>query len=93
LVERHEITIPSGFSGYGLPFEVQLECAWARYSGRVTCEGTQLICERQMDTLGGIVPTDRFVEFKQFWEACARADQADVVLMRTGRQLPSELGG
>lgn len=83
LVERHEIAVPAGFSGYGLPFETHLECEWAKYSNRVTFENSQLLCERQMETLGGIVPTDRFTEFKQFWEACARADQADVVLMRT----------
>jgi hypothetical protein len=83
LVERHEIAVPAGFAGYGLPFEVQLDCEWAKYSNRVTFEKSRLLCERRMDTLGGIVPTDQFAEFKNFWEACARADQADVVLMRT----------
>jgi hypothetical protein len=82
LVERHEIAVPDGFHDYGLPFEVDLKCQWAQYHCRITCQDSQLVCERRMDTFGGIVPTDEFARFKAFWEECARADQADVVLMR-----------
>jgi hypothetical protein len=82
LVERHEIQIPDGFSGYGLPYVANHECPWCSYSLQVTCDAPQLVCERQMDIRGGIVPAERFAEFKRFWEACARADQADMVLVK-----------
>ena len=82
LEERHEIAIPAGFTGYGLPFEVKNECQWANYSCHVTCEDGRLVCQRRMDTRGGIVPTDHFAQFKSFWEACARSDRSDIVLMK-----------
>jgi len=82
LVERHEIALPPGFAGYGLPFEVRHECRWAAYHSRITFQDSRLVCDRQMDTRGGIVPAAAFSEFKRFWEECARADRADVVLIR-----------
>ncbi len=82
LVERHEIQIPAGFTGYGLPYQQDHESPWCGYSLQVTCEGSRLVCQRRMESRGGIVSTDRFTEFKRFWEACARADQTDVVLMK-----------
>lgn len=81
--ERHRIKLPTGFHGYGLPYRFEHRCPWANYLLTVIGEGQELICERQMETVWGIVPADRFAEFKQFWEQCARADLMDVVLMRT----------
>ena len=81
LVERHEIEVPAGFSGYALPQVVRHECPWASYSLSITCERNKLLCERQMETHGGIVPRESFGEFKTFWEVCTRADALDVVLV------------
>ena len=68
-------------SGYALPQEVRHECPWASYSLSNTCERNRLVCERQMETRGGIVPHESFGEFKTFWEICTRADALDVVLV------------
>jgi hypothetical protein len=80
--ERHEIELPAGFLGYGLPYACDENSEWGTYFCRITAEGSRLVCERRVDYLGGIIPPERFAEFKQFWEACARADAADVVLMK-----------
>jgi hypothetical protein len=88
LFERHEIDLPASFAGYGLPFDVNLKCPWAEYRCRVECENGQLVCERQMDNLGGIVSAKEFAEFKAFWEECARSDRADVVLVRRTDDAP-----
>jgi hypothetical protein len=87
LLERHEIKMPPGFHGYGLPYDFHRKCRWAEYRCQVKCENGMLVCERQMDTLGGIVPTDQFDDFKTFWGDCSRSDRADVVLMRTKSEL------
>jgi len=34
-----------------------------------------------MDTFGGIVPTEEFQRFREFWAACAKSDVADIVLV------------
>jgi hypothetical protein len=81
--ERYEVALPEGFEGYGLPYRVQEESEWGRYSLEMTADGSRLVAERVVDYLGGIVPSENFTEFKRFWDACARADTTDVVLMRT----------
>lgn len=85
--ERHEIRAPAGYHGYGLPYEVQEECDWISYACSVTFENGagengRLVCERKVVYRGGIVPTKRFAEYRKFWEACARSDAADVLLVR-----------
>lgn len=80
--ERYEIDVPEGFAGYGLPYHTEEECQWGRYCCRITTENSRLVAERTVDYLGGIVSPEQFAEFKRFWETCARADAADVVLMK-----------
>ena len=80
--DRHEIDIPPGFAGYGLPYTVTADSPWGRYSCSIVSEASRLICHRRIEHQGGIVPPEKFLEFKQFWETCARSDAADVVLMK-----------
>jgi len=84
--ESHEIEIPPGFAGYGLPYLTKKDCDWGTYACSVRVDQTRFICKRQVEYRGGIVPPKRFGEFKDFWEVCARADAADVVLMKTKSQ-------
>ena len=86
MFERHEIELPAGFSDYGLPYVTEEESEWGKYSCRITAEGSRLVCERRVDYLSGIIPPERFAEFKRFWEACARADAADMVLMKKAQR-------
>lgn len=80
--DTHTIQIPTGYQGYGLPYEHQLECPWGRYRATVTEENSQLICQREVDHFGGIVFEEDYQEFKEYWEACTRADALDVVLTK-----------
>lgn len=83
LTERHEILLPVGFGGYGLPFEAVEECRWGAYSCSIVEQQQRLVCLRRVDYYGGVVAGEVFADFKRFWEACARADAADVVLMKS----------
>jgi len=82
LYERHEIRLPEGFSGYGLPIMREFTCDWATYSCEISCTDGVLNCERTMEFRGGIIAPEAFGKFRHFWEDCARSDSADVVLMR-----------
>jgi hypothetical protein len=79
--DRHEIELPSGFSGYGLPFERLEECAWGRYQCRVRIDSGILRCERDFELCGGIVPPERCQEVQRFTDACIDSDASDVILM------------
>lgn len=81
--DYHKIEIPAGYQGYGLPYEHKLQCEWGNYRASVFVENSHLICKREVDHLGGIVFEDQYQEFKEYWEACTRADALDVVLMKT----------
>ncbi|WP_298861068.1 DUF3857 domain-containing protein [uncultured Gimesia sp.] len=80
--DYHKIEIPSGYQGYGLPYEHKLQCEWGRYEASIFVENSHLICQRKVDHLGGIVFEDQYQEYKAYWEACTRADALDVVLMK-----------
>ncbi|MBW3600775.1 MAG: transglutaminase domain-containing protein [Planctomycetes bacterium] len=82
LVEEHEIQLPPGFTGYALPYEATHRCQWLEYGLSITSEEHRLICRRRMESRGGVAPTERFAEFRAFWEECTRADHADVVLIK-----------
>lgn|GEM_PF-1151723 len=88
--ERHVLQLPAGWTGYGLPFEMRRQCPWAAYENQIHLHGATLVCQRHMETRGGIVPPDEFAGLKAFWETCARADQADVVLVRTGSHVGTD---
>ncbi len=81
-VERHELAVPNGYTPYGLPYENRAECDWGRYSRTISVQHSRVICERRFESFDGIVPTGRFPEYKEFWEACAHADAADIVLWK-----------
>ncbi|WP_144981603.1 transglutaminase domain-containing protein [Gimesia aquarii] len=80
--DDHKIEIPAGYQGYGLPYSHELECKWGRYQASVFVEGSCLICKREVDHRGGIVFENQYQEFKEYWEACTRADALDIVLMK-----------
>jgi hypothetical protein len=82
VTEEHEIELPPGFTGYGLPCERDEECPWASYHCSVRLQDGRLRCTRRLVMRGGIVPAERFDEMKRFWEACVRSDTMDVVLVR-----------
>ncbi|MEX0703872.1 MAG: DUF3857 domain-containing protein [Planctomycetales bacterium] len=82
--DRLELEFPADRTGYGLPYETESACEWLRYARRIAIEAGRLVCERRVEHLGGLVPPERFGEFKRFWEECARADALDVVLVRAG---------
>lgn len=79
-IERHELSVPSGYEPYGLPYDDHAECDWGRYSRSIKVENGKVICERRFESFDGIIPAERFTEYKRFWEAGAQADSADVVL-------------
>lgn len=78
--ERHELAIPTGYEPYGLPYDDHAECDWGRYSRSISFKDGKVVCERRFESFDGIIPIDRFSEYKQFWETGAHADSADVVL-------------
>jgi len=80
--DYHKIAIPDGYQGYGLPYKNKLRCEWGSYEASVFVEKSHLICQRKVDYLGGIVFEDQYQEYKEYWEACTRADALDVVLMK-----------
>ena len=75
------IQVPEGFSGYGLPPERIESCPWATYRNEVAMDDGQLLCKRHVQFLGGFVSPQEFGGFRRYWEACARWDQEDIVLM------------
>jgi hypothetical protein len=40
----------------------------------------RLICERSLAFSGGLVRSEQFAQFKSFWVASTRADDAEIVL-------------
>jgi hypothetical protein len=81
--DRHDLTLPDGWTVYGPPTSISAECPWGRYSCRLHVEDSTLICERRTEHLGGIIPVDRYPEFQRFWQTCARGDTTEVVLKKT----------
>jgi hypothetical protein len=82
VTEEHDIEMPPGFTGYGLPCERDEECPWGSYHCSIRLEDGRLRCTRRLVMRGGIIPPERFDEMKRFWEACVRSDTMDVVLVR-----------
>lgn len=80
--DQHRIELPPGYHGYGLPYQQRFECEWGHYETSIYEEDSHLICHRQVDHLGGIVREEQYLDFKQYWEQCTRADALDVVLMK-----------
>lgn len=80
--ERHEIGLPPGFEAYGLPFAANEECDHGRYRCMARVEDSTLICERESDFFGGVVPPENYKSFKRFWDACTRSDATDIVLIK-----------
>ncbi|MDA1017668.1 MAG: transglutaminase-like domain-containing protein [Planctomycetota bacterium] len=78
--ERQEIRVPDGFEPYGLPYSNSESCPWGSYTRTIRVQADKLVCDRRMEFRDGIVPADQFPDYKAFWEACAHADAADVVL-------------
>ena len=78
--ERHEITIPHEFVPYGLPYSQTESCSWGSYSRTIRHQDNKLICERRMELHDGIVSGEQFQQYKAFWESCAHADAAEVLL-------------
>jgi hypothetical protein len=89
--DRHDIELPTGFSGYGLPLEHVEQCDWGRYQCRVRIDNGALRCERDFELLGGIVPPERCNEIRSFTDACIAADASDIVLIVSGSD-HAELG-
>jgi transglutaminase-like putative cysteine protease len=91
--DRHELDLPSGFSGYGLPLERLEECEWGRYQCRVATDNGVLRCERTFELRGGVIPPERYAEMRLFTGACIDGDASDIVLdyaesARSVRNLP-----
>ena len=82
-VETHEIQLPPGYAGYGLPVAVKLQCAGSSYELSITCNENRLVCHRVMETRSGIIPSETFPELKAFWERGVRADASDLVLVKS----------
>jgi hypothetical protein len=82
--ELHEIELPAGYAGYGMPYRVEENTPWVNYLCEIEMRDSILFCRRQMRCMGGVIDAERFTELKKFWEACARSDQADIVLIKGG---------
>jgi hypothetical protein len=82
VTEEHEIELPAGYTGYGLPQTWEAKCSWGSYQCSLSCEGGKLHCTRRLDIHGGMIAADSFNEVKRFFAECARGDEADVVLVR-----------
>jgi Transglutaminase-like superfamily len=79
--ETLEITLPRGVLPYDLPAETTASCDWGRFTCSVSVAEGILTAKREVRFLGGIVPPDRFTEWRQFRDAIVRADDTDVVLL------------
>lgn len=79
--ERHEIELPPGFNPYGLPDEIEHESPWGGYRLVIRLEEGRLIGERRFTLESGTIPAHSFPGYREFCQACARADSVDVVLV------------
>jgi hypothetical protein len=79
--DRHDLELPSGFSGYGLPLERIEKCDWGRYACRVAIDNGVLCCERTFELRGGFVPPECYSEVQHFTDACVDGDASDIVLI------------
>ncbi len=86
LRDEHLIELPEGLAPYGLPIHESKETPWGVYrlSVELTEEGVR--CLREVKHLGGMVPPERYAEYRAWWNDCARIDEMDLVLM------PPDLG-
>jgi hypothetical protein len=80
--ERHEITVPAGHNGIGLPYQCSEDSEWARYRAMIVLRDGVLRCERIMVFRGGVVPPARFPEIRAFYQKCSKIDTADIVFER-----------
>ena len=78
--ERHIIRLPDRVRPYAVPDPVSVHCEWGEYECSLQERDGRLLCERRFDIRGGIVPVERFVEFKDFWQQCVWSDTAEIVL-------------
>lgn len=79
--DRHDIELPFGFSGYGLPWARVEQCQWGGYQCRVWIDNGALRCERDFELRGGLVPPERYNEVHRFTDACIDGDACDIVLI------------
>ncbi|MEX2288398.1 MAG: transglutaminase domain-containing protein [Planctomycetaceae bacterium] len=79
VVESHEIQIAGEFTRCALPSPIAEECPWGSYRSSIAIDGSRLVCEREFRHAGGIVPAERFTDYKHYCEQCRRADDADIV--------------
>ncbi len=80
--ERHAIELPNGVTPYAIPDPAAAACEWGNYSCCTTAEGPRLVCKRQLQLFGNVVPAERFGEFQQFWRQASWADAGQVVLRK-----------
>lgn len=83
--DRHEIELPPGWAGYGLPEPAAVSCEWFEYRNSIREVDGRLICERELLARGGHVVPERFAELRQFWAECYRFEEADVILTHGDR--------
>jgi hypothetical protein len=93
--ETLEIKLPRDLLPYDLPAEITSSCDWGLLSCSLTFAALDgaaathpsgvadgiLIAKREVRFLGGVVPPERFGEWRQFRDAIVRADNTDVVLL------------
>lgn len=84
LFERHLIDLPPGVSVFAMPEAVKLSCDWGEYSCDWQEVDGHLECQRLLRYGGRQVPSDRFVEFKEFWRQGSLADTTPIVLRVEG---------
>lgn len=82
LDETHEMRLPPGYEGYGLPGHIERSCAWVKYTCDIRVVCGVLTCSRQIVFFGGIVPTENFAAYQTIWELCTRDESIDIVLRK-----------
>jgi hypothetical protein len=80
--DRHEIALPPGWSGYGLPEPASASCEWWDYRNVIREESGRLVCERDLVARAGHVVPERLGELRQFWADVHRVEEADIILAR-----------
>jgi hypothetical protein len=83
LYRKHvHIKLPSGFTVDELPQSVKEKAEWGAFSVRFEQSGGELTMEEELKTEGMMLPANRYLEIKKFFDQFNAADQQQAVLVK-----------
>jgi hypothetical protein len=74
--------LPHGFKVEFLPEDVKLDNEFGKFSYKLSVKNDKLLYERYFEINKGIVPAEKFNEFRKFINSAARADHGKIILVR-----------